>query len=173
MEELFPLHNEKNFILGRPIVSIFHNASNMYSIVKVKIKETNLQYEEKEITVVGYFPLLDEELDYRFFGGLTTHPKYGLQFQVETFEREVPATEQGVIQYLSSDLFPGIGRKTAELIVKTLGADALKKIMENPYVLDEVPRLPEDKKITIRSTLEKNLGLDRIMIQLSEWGFES
>ncbi|WP_425471025.1 SF1B family DNA helicase RecD2 [Ureibacillus thermophilus] len=171
MGELFPLHIDKNFILGQPIVSIFHNASNMYSIVKVKIKETNLQYEEKEITVVGYFPPLDEELDYRFFGGLTTHPKYGLQFQVETFEREVPATEQGVIHYLSSDLFPGIGRKTAELIVKTLGADALKKIMENPYVLDEVPRLSEDKKITIRSTLEKNLGLDRIMIQLSEWGF--
>ena len=55
--------------------------------------------------------------------------------------------------------------------MKTLGADALKKIMENPYVLDEVPRLAEDKKLTIRSVLEQNLGLDRIMIQLNEWGF--
>jgi len=164
-------YSEKTFVLGRPIVSIFHNASNMYSIVKVKIKETNLQYQEKEIIVVGYFPALDEELHYRFIGNLTNHPRYGLQFQVETFEREVPETEQGIIHYLSSDLFPGVGPKTAELIVKTLGTDALKKIMENPFVLDEVPRLSEDKKMTIRSTLEKNLGLDRIMIQLNEWGF--
>ena len=28
----------------------------MYSIVRVKIQETNLQYEDKEIIVVGYFP---------------------------------------------------------------------------------------------------------------------
>lgn len=143
----------------------------MYSIVRVKIKETNLQYQEKEIIVVGYFPKLDEELYYRFTGTLKNHPKYGLQFQADTFEKEVPQTEQGVIHYLSSDLFPGIGPKTAETIVKTLGADALKKIMENPYVLDEVPRLAEDKKLTIRSVLEQNLGLDRIMIQLNEWGF--
>ncbi|MEJ9281843.1 ATP-dependent RecD-like DNA helicase [Ureibacillus thermosphaericus] len=172
VEENFTiLKTTKTFVLGRPIVSIFHNASNMYSIVKVKIKETNLQYTEKEITVVGYFPTLDEEHDYRFFGSLKHHPKYGIQFQVEMFEREVPATEQGVIHYLSSDLFPGIGPKTAELIVKTLGTDALKKMMENPQILDEVPRLSEEKKMTIRSTLEQNLGLDKIMIQLNEWGF--
>ncbi|WP_342462797.1 ATP-dependent RecD-like DNA helicase [Ureibacillus sp. FSL K6-8385] len=169
MEEQY--HSEKTFVLGRPIASIFHNASNMYSIVKVKIKETNLKYQEKEITVVGYFPALDEELHYRFVGNLSNHPKYGLQFQAEAFEREVPATEQGVIHYLSSDMFPGIGPKTAEQIVKTLGPDALKKIMENPFVLDEVPRLSEDKKMTIRTALEKNLGLDRVMIQLNEWGF--
>lgn len=171
MAENLSLFETKTFIKGRPIVSIFHNASNMYSIVRIQIKETNLQYTEKEIIVVGYFPKLDEESDYRFTGSLKNHPKYGLQFQVDTFTKEVPETEQGVIHYLSSDLFPGIGPKTAATIVKTLGTDALKKIMNNPLVLDEVPRLSEEKKLTIQKTLEENLGLDRIMIQLSEWGF--
>lgn len=143
----------------------------MYSIVRIEIKETNLQYTEKEIIVVGYFPKLEEESDYRFVGSLKNHPKYGLQFQVETFSKEVPQTEQGIIHYLSSDLFPGIGPKTAETIVKTLGTDALKKIMNNPLLLDEVPRLTEEKKKVIQKTLEENLGLDRIMIQLNEWGF--
>lgn len=165
------LFEAKTFIKGRPIVSIFHNASNMYSIVRIEIKETNLQYTEKEIIVVGYFPKLEEESDYRFVGSLKNHPKYGLQFQVETFSKEVPQTEQGIIHYLSSDLFPGIGPKTAETIVKTLGTDALKKIMNNPLLLDEVPRLTEEKKKVIQKTLEENLGLDRIMIQLNEWGF--
>lgn len=161
----------KLFILGRPIVSIFHNATNMYSIVRVKIQETNLQYEDKEIIVVGYFPKLNEEELYRFTGVLKNHPKYGQQFQVDTFVKEVPATEQGIINYLSSDLFSGIGRKTAETIVHQLGIDAIKKIMEDPSALDTVPRLNDEKKETIRQTLEQNLGLERVMIQLNEWGF--
>jgi len=161
----------KLFILGRPIASIFHNPSNMYSITRVKIQETNLQYDEKEIIIVGYFPNLQEEDLYRFTGVLKNHPKYGQQFQAETFEKEVPATEQGVIHYLSSDLFPGVGRKTAEIIVEKLGADAIKKIMEDPSALDIIPRLKDDKKIAIKETLEQNLGLERIIIQLNQWGF--
>ncbi|MEG0385387.1 MAG: ATP-dependent RecD-like DNA helicase, partial [Solibacillus sp.] len=106
--DLFELN--KLFILGRPIVSIFHNPTNMYSIVRVKIQETNLQYEEKEIIVVGYVPQLAEDELYRFTGVLKSHPKYGMQFQIETFEKEVPSTEQGIVHYLSSDLFTGIGR---------------------------------------------------------------
>lgn len=167
--DLFEMN--KLFILGRPIVSIFHNATNMYSIVRVKIQETNLQYEDKEIIVVGYFPKLNEEELYRFTGTLKTHPKYGQQFQADTFSKEVPATEQGIINYLSSDLFPGIGRKTAETIVEKLGLDAISQIMADPYALDRVPRLNDEKKAKIREVLEQNLGLEKVMIQLNDWGF--
>ncbi|MEG0471244.1 MAG: ATP-dependent RecD-like DNA helicase [Solibacillus sp.] len=167
--DLFELN--KLFILGRPIVSIFHNPTNMYSIVRVKIQETNLQYEEKEIIVVGYVPQLAEDELYRFTGVLKSHPKYGMQFQIETFEKEVPSTEQGIVHYLSSDLFAGIGRKTAESIVAKLGLDALTKILEDPNALDVVPRLPAEKKILIRQTIEGNLGLERVMVRLNEWGF--
>ena len=161
----------KLFILGRPIVTIFHNAANMYSIVRVKIQETNIQYEEKEIIIVGYFPKLGEDELYRFTGIMKSHPKYGIQFQVETFEKEVPTTEQGIIHYLSSDLFTGIGRKTAETIVEKLGVNALNKILEDPNALDVVPRLTGEKKLQIRQTIEENLGLERVMVRLNEWGF--
>lgn len=162
---------EQQFILGQVITSIFHNEQNMYSIVNVKIKETNCNYQEKEIIVVGYFPKLVEEDWYRFEGVLKQHPKYGMQFQTTTFTKEMPATEQGVIHYLSSDLFTGIGRKTAENIVKTLGENVIHRILENPSVLDEVPRLSEDKKEVITTVLQDNLGLERVMIQLNDWGF--
>lgn len=161
----------KLFILGRPIVSIFHNPSNMYSIVRVQIQETNIEYKEKEIIVVGYLPPLTEDEIYRFTGIMKSHPKYGLQFQVETFQKEVPATETGIIHYLSSDLFPGIGRKTAEVVVDKLGIHALQKILEDPEALDAVPRLSSDKKSQIRAAVEQNLGLQRVMIQLNDWGF--
>ena len=163
--------DNKLYIEGRPIVSIFHNEANMYSIVRIKIQETNVQIDEKEIIVVGYFPPLNDDVSYRFTGFTKSHPKYGLQFQVETFEKVVPATEQGVVHYLSSDLFPGVGRKTAEIIVEKLGVDALKIILNDPKALDVVPRLPQEKKMAIRQVIEDNLGLDRIMIQLNSWGF--
>lgn len=162
---------EKQFVLGRPVVSIFHNPQNLFSIAKVKIQETNTPYTEKEIIVSGYFPMLTLEEQYRFTGAVKNHPRYGVQFQVETFTKEVPETEQGIIHYLSSDMFNGIGRKTAETIVKKLGKDAIKKILEDPNSLDQVPRLSDDKKDTIRATLQMNLGLERVMIQLNDWGF--
>lgn len=162
---------EKQFVLGRPVVSIFHNPQNLFSIAKVKIQETNTPYNEKEIIVSGYFPMLTLEEQYRFTGVVKNHPRYGVQFQVETFTKEVPETEQGIIHYLSSDMFNGIGRKTAETIVKKLGKDAIKKILEDPDSLDRVPRLSDDKKDTIRATLQMNLGLERVMIQLNDWGF--
>lgn len=159
------------FIEGRPIVTIFHNETNMYSIVRVKIHETNLQINEKEMIVVGYFPRLNDDISYRFNGFTNIHPKYGLQFQVQTFEKIVPHTMQGVVQYLSSDLFPGIGKKTAEVIVEKLGDNALQVILEDPNALDVVPRLSKEKKQLIRNVIEENLGLDRILIQLNSWGF--
>lgn len=164
-------HEETQFVLGRPVVSIFHNPQNLFSIAKVKIQETNTTYQEKEIIVSGYFPKLSLEESYRFTGLVKNHPRYGVQFQVETFTKEVPETEQGIVHYLSSDMFNGIGRKTAETIVKKLGKDAIKKILEDPEALDAVPRLSDEKKDTIRSTLQMNLGLERVMIQLNDWGF--
>lgn len=162
---------ETQFVLGRPVVSIFHNPQNLFTIAKVKIHQTNTSYAEKEIIVSGYFPELSMEEEYRFTGAVKNHPRYGIQFQVETFSKEVPETEQGIIHYLSSDMFDGIGRKTAETIVKKLGKDAIKKILEDPEALDAVPRLSSEKKETLRSTLQMNLGLERVMIQLNDWGF--
>lgn len=170
-ENLSLFAEEPLFVVGRPVVSIFHNKENLFSIIKLKIQETNTEYSEKEIIVAGYFPQVDNEAMYRFQGNLKKHPKYGLQFQATSFEKEIPATETGVIQYLSSDLFPGIGKRTAEIIVEKLGSDAIKKIIENPNALEHIPRLSDDKKETLRDVLKAHLGMDRILIKLGEWGF--
>ena len=51
---------------------------------------------------------------YRFYGELVDHPKYGRQLKVERYEQEKPTTANGIVGYLSSEKFPGIGKKTAE-----------------------------------------------------------
>ncbi|MHA6260331.1 SF1B family DNA helicase RecD2 [Sporosarcina sp. CAU 1771] len=166
MEEL-----EEIFLLGRPVVTIFHNPDNLFTIAKLKIRETNSGYDDKEIIVKGNFPQLSPDDDYKFTGRLVKHPTYGAQFDVHTFAKEMPATETGLIHYLSGDLFPGIGMKTAQTIVKTLGNEAIQKILDDPSVLDTVPRLSDERKETLVSVLEQNMGLERTIIQLNEWGF--
>ncbi|MEZ7170861.1 ATP-dependent RecD-like DNA helicase [Sporosarcina sp. OR05] len=162
---------EQLFIVGRPVVTIFHNPDSLFSIVKMKITKTNSGYEDKEIVIKGSFPPLSNEDDYRFTGRLVNHATYGKQFDVFTFTKEMPETETGIVHYLSGDLFPGIGRKTADTIVKQLGKDAIKRILENPDVLDQIPKLAADKKETLVTVLQENLGLERSMVQLNEWGF--
>nr|WP_124071701.1 ATP-dependent RecD-like DNA helicase [Filibacter tadaridae] len=162
---------ESIFLMGRPVVTIFHNPDNLFTIVKLKVRETNSGYEDKEIIVKGNFPQLNPDEDYKFTGRLVKHPTYGAQFDVQTFTKEMPATETGLIHYLSGDLFPGIGMKTADTIVKTLGKDAVKKILDDPSVLDAIPKLSAEKKETLVSVLEQNMGLERTIVQLNEWGF--
>lgn len=164
-------HPEEPFIVGRPLVTIFHNADNLFTIMKLTIQKTNCTYEEKEIIVKGNFPELSPDDDYKFTGKLVNHPTYGAQFDVLTFAKEMPATETGLIHYLSGDLFPGIGMRTAETIVEKLGKDAIKKILDDPSVLDLVPRLSDARKETLISVLAQNMGLERTIIQLNEWGF--
>ena len=78
------------------------------------------------------FANLQEENEYRFIGHVVDHPRYGKQFKAETYEVDVPDTTEGLIHYFSSDKFPGIGKKSAERIVKILGDDALNLLIQDP-----------------------------------------
>lgn len=162
---------EELYVKGRHIVTIFHNEDNMYSVVRIRIEETNTPNTEKEAIVTGHFPRMQEDDAYTFHGRFKEHPRFGLQFLATRFQKELPQTKQGIVLYLSSDLFSGVGKRTAEKIVDTLGEKAISRIMENELVLQEVPKLSEEKAKHIYEVLIEHQGLERIMVHLSDWGF--
>ncbi len=92
---------------------IFENPSNFYKILLLEIEETDADYDDYEIIVTGTIADVIEGEDYRFYGNLVTHPKYGQQLQISRYERSKP-TSAGLVKYFSSEHFKGIGRKTAE-----------------------------------------------------------
>ncbi|MGI6771242.1 MAG: ATP-dependent RecD-like DNA helicase [Acholeplasmataceae bacterium] len=110
----------------------FHNEDNSYSIATLKTED------DRKVTIVGYFPKVTSDLLYELEGNWIEHPTYGEQFEVLAFRRAKVASFQGLVNYLSSDYFPGIGPKTAEKIVNHLGDDAIEKILEDKMVLREV-----------------------------------
>lgn len=160
----------EGYMKGEVLFTIYEDADNLFSIVKIKIHETNEPYEEKEIVGKGHFIQLQKGVVYQFYGNLVDHPKFGRQYDIETYETVIPETKEAIVQFLSSDLFYGIGKKTASSIVNTLGEQAIQKILDNPDVLFSVPNL---KKTTIESlveTLRKYQGFERVAVQLTKYG---
>lgn len=159
------------FMKGKHLVTIFHNEQNLYTVLRIRVEETNEQYEDKEAVITGYFPRIHEQETYVFFGEVKEHPKFGVQFHATHFRKDLPQSKQGIISYLSSDMFKGIGKKTAEKIVDTLGEKAITRIIENPSVLDQIPKLAPEKAKELYDTLMEHQGLEQIMVALNEYGF--
>ena len=92
-------------------------------------------------------------------------------FKLLIFEKIFLKQNKGLLAYLSSELFKGIGKKTAEKIVETLGENAISKILNQPSLLDSVPKLPPDKAKDLYDTLMEHQGLEQAMIALNQYGF--
>ncbi|UII54983.1 ATP-dependent RecD-like DNA helicase [Cytobacillus spongiae] len=159
------------YMKGKHLVTIFRNDQNLYTVMRIRIEETNIDYEDKEAVVIGYFPQLHEQETYIFYGEEKEHPKFGTQFQATHFRKDIPQSKEGVISYLSSDLFKGIGKKTAENIVETLGENAISRILKEPSLLDQVPKLPPEKAKSLYDNLMEHQGLEQAMIALNQYGF--
>lgn len=111
------------------------------------------EQEDKPILATGYMSYVNPQDKYHFQGEYTIHPKYGKQFQIQSYEIILADDESEIIRYLSSPLFKGIGEKQATAIVETLGKDALNKIKEDKHVLDSVRGMNEKKRETIIDVL--------------------
>ena len=123
--------------------TVFH-ASDGYTVALFYCEQ-----ESEIITVTGYLPEINEQWQYRLTGNFVDHPRYGLQFKIERFENMRFSDRDNLVKYLSSSRFKGIGPKMAESIVDTLGLDLIRKVRENPNVLDEVPKMNNARKLAI------------------------
>jgi exodeoxyribonuclease V alpha subunit len=122
------------------------------------------------LTVVG--PLLGAQPgeSLRLRGRWTSHPQYGRQFQVETYQTMLPATIQGIRRYLGSGLIKGIGPKMAERIVDHFGEDTLRLIEEEPGRLIEVPGLGPKRTRMITAAWEEQKAIKEVMVFLQGVG---
>lgn len=161
------------YIKGVFIQSIYVNPSNLYMVGLFRVKESsdNL-YINKVITFTGTIEELKYKTMYKFEGNFVLHNKYGMQFQVDSYEVILPTEEEEIIEFLSSDLFP-IGEKTAEKIVNKLGCNALKIIVEEPNCLKDIPRLTAEKIEKIVDTLSNYENTSKMMIELGKMGFNT
>src|SRR6266511_3020623 len=118
------------------------------------------------VTVVG--PLLGAQPgeSLRLRGRWRSHPQYGRQFEVDSFQTVLPATIQGIRRYLGSGLIKGIGPKMAERIVDHFGEATLAVIEETPVRLVEVAGLGPKRTALITSAWEEQKAIKEVMVFL-------
>ena len=164
----------ENYIMGNFRQTIFQSDKG-YVIGLFKVKNTDIEtmkpYVNKLITITGYFHELIENENYYFKGEEAFHPKYGFQFNVKEYERVKPEDKDGIVEFLASDLFPGIGEKMAENIVDILGDKVLDEILEDKNCLLLVPKLGTKKIDLIYNTLVNYEESHKIIVYLTELGF--
>jgi len=166
----------ETYIKGNYRKSIYKSDKG-YVIGLFKVRETNDKdledYINRTITFTGYFYELNEDDTYLFYGEGVKHPRYGFQFQVENYEKVKPTDRDGVIEFLSSDLFPGVGERLAQNIVDTLGDNALNIILEKPEELNLVPKLTKKVADKIIRILKKFEESHDTIVYLNDLGFNT
>lgn len=143
---------------------IYYNESNGYGVVRITLdpEDDNIELILGKIysnflTVTGLFDRkpIDNET-YTFFGDFTD-TDYGYQFKSESFDRKTENTLDGIVNYLSSDLFPGIGKASATKVFETLGSECLSIILESRKNLDKVKGITKKQKDIIFDNIKQNL----------------
>lgn len=153
-------------IIGNITHYLFQNKENGYSIAKIVLEDG------KEVVITGYFPNLSKDVSYEFEVEEVTHPKYGIQLKVNSFSKAEVQNKEGLIAYLSSDLFTGIGPMRARKIVDLFGDDAINKILKDKDLLKQVGLNPLQIE-RFYQQLFQNQVVEETLVQLYGYGLTS
>ena len=151
-------------IVGEVSRFIFENNENNYRIFTVKDSKNNIY------TLSGYILNLDESMTYEFTCEEVNHPKYGTQYKVLSYQSLIDDSKEGIINYLSSNLFPGVGLICAQKVYNTLGKDCLTTIENDPSSLDLVVGITKNQKQVIYTKILENRLVEKIFVRLYEIG---
>ena len=92
-----------------------------------------------QVKAVGYCLPTSSNLRYDMLGHWSKNPKFGVQFEVESYNEVVIPTKEGIIAYLSSGQIKGIGPKIAEKIYAVFGQQSLEVLDKEPERLLAIP----------------------------------
>ncbi|MGX7068492.1 SF1B family DNA helicase RecD2 [Gemella bergeri] len=154
---------------------IFHNKENNYYILSIFLNDNYDFINGDYFSVVGTFPDIkfENEVLYMFKGEIIEHRKYGKQLSAIVAEPIIEKDKEAIISYLSSSIFQGIGRKTAEHIVDILGIEALDKIYNDRDSLYNIKGITKQRKDVIYSTIITNKQTQDVILKLNEYNLSN
>lgn len=136
---------------------IYANEDNGYTVLDFGL-------EDDVITACGILPYINEGDGLILWGNWVHNPKYGRQFKVEQYERDMPADSAAILRYLSSRTIKGIGPKLAERIVSHFGDETLDVMENHPEWLSDVPGISRKKAEEIAEDFKAKSGIRSAMM---------
>ena len=108
-------------------------------------------HDGRERTIVGNLLTVSPGDTLRLEGDWQLHARFGEQFRFRSFEVLAPATDEGVIGFLDSQL-SNVGRVRATEMVRRFGRDHVFEIIErDPERLAEIPGLTQERALAIQT----------------------
>jgi exodeoxyribonuclease V alpha subunit len=150
----------------------YYNPENGYSVLRLRPESGRAPGQNREglVTITGNLPELTPGEYIKLLGKWVTHPRHGLQFEIQVCEQTVPATVAGIRRYLGSGLIRGIGPRLADRIVAHFGKETLEIIERQPEQLLEVPDIGPKRAGQISRAWEEQRQVKQVMLFLHSHG---
>lgn len=147
---------------------VFHNEENGYTVFRLKIEGKS-----DFTTVVGHMSQPQPGVDIRVQGRFVENPRFGRQFQMDSYETLLPATQAGMRHFLGSGLISGVRHGLAARIVEAFGEDTFKVIDEDPDRLTSVPGISPRIASNIKEAWAEHIGIRELIIFLQPYGIST
>lgn len=142
---------------------IFHNDVNGYTVLE-------LASDGELFTLTGNLGEINEGEHMTAHGTFVTHPTYGEQFNIESYEVTEPEDLIGIERYLGSGAIKGIGPAMAARIVAAFKEDTLRIIDEEPERLCEIRGISSSGARAIGEQVSEKRDLRQALIYLQQYG---
>lgn len=141
----------------------YTNENNGYTVL-------DLSYDNKEITCTGYFQLISEGEYIEIEGEEVSHPMYGKQIVVSSYEVKQPSDVLSITRYLGSGAIKGLKLILAERIVAKFGEETFDIIENQPERLAEVRGISPKKAMAISEQIVEKKDMRAAMMFLQQYG---
>ncbi len=153
-------------IKGQITDIIYENEVNGYMVAEFKI-------EDDVIVITGYLPFINNGDSLKLVGKYVTHPDYGRQFKIETFEKIMPETLEALERYLAGGIISGVGPATARKIINNFGEETLHVLRFEPDRLATIKGINSSKAASICEEFSEKWGLWEIVGFLEKFGISA
>ena len=150
-------------IKGQITEIIYTNEINGYMVAEFKT-------EEETTVITGYLPFINDGDSLRLVGKFVTHPDYGRQFKIETFEKIMPETLEALERYLAGGIITGVGPATAKKIIEKFGEETLHVLRFEPEKLEKIKGINSAKAVKISEEFAEKWDLWEIVGFLEKCG---
>ena len=182
MDKSMFLPTTEQMIVGRLFRVVYTNNDFKIALFKVHSKAglplplaNKLDVTGKAIMVSckgNNIPSVDG-MDYNLFGKWEYDKKHDMSFNVTYAAIKTPDTDTSMKNYLSSSLFPGIGKKKASILVENFHSDVFKVLTNEPEKIVALPGFNETNVAKFQKAYEENQSYTDLAKFLMPYGVTS
>jgi exodeoxyribonuclease V alpha subunit len=132
-----------------------------------------LAVKTNSIIITGQLASMQSGQEIIAHGTWTYHPKFGKQFQVQSYKIHLPTSLVGLKKYLGSGLIKGIGKTYADKLVNHFKEKTLEIIDKEPHRLQEVPGIGQKRISMIAQAWTEQKEIASIMVFLQDKGISA